>query len=493
MTSSLELQEAAIERLQAAVTDRRTENIRYRQNQLQSLHAALRTQARSICAALAKDTQATSAEVEAEFYLTMSAVKHFYESLDMKKELREEYQITTGVDNTTRRVGAGLAIIRPTTHTRFYSILTPLCAAIAAGNCVALELDDTLLNTDSELKRLFPKTLDHDTFCISKRIQDEALLESSLLVDQTSQASSRSMTNEIFSSTTTRAIAIVDRTADLEQAARAITAARFSFGGNSPYAPDLVLVNEFLKKDFFEACLRFASHAFAKQGSVVKKASTNASEQTRKVIKDAEAKGHISSFGSADFMFVDVSERTSPIANIKVSGRYLPIVACSGLIDAVFSQKTESPLLAGYFFAEPRTAKFLSQHLDCHITCINQIPTHLLVGPAAPIAHPASYYYRYSKDMFSVPRPQYVTTPPEPFSASARMLDGANPTSERAVRSLATAALAPTSQGKGFAIGFFEQGLLTGAAVVLTVVLPAVTYGTYIVGRKCFEYATRGR
>jgi acyl-CoA reductase-like NAD-dependent aldehyde dehydrogenase len=492
MTFASELQEAAIERLQAAVTDRRTENIRYRQNQLQSLHAALRTQAGSICAALAKDSNATSAEVEAEFYLTMSAVKFYYESLDMKKELREEYQVTTGVDNTTRRVGAGFAIIRPTTHTRFYSILTPLCAAIAAGNCVALELDDTLLNTDSELKRLLPKALDHDTFCISKRIRDEALLKSSLLVDQTSQASSRSMTNEIFSSTTTRAIAIVDRTADLEQVARVVTTARFSFGGNSPYAPDLVLVNEFVKKDFLEACMRFAIDAFAKQGSV-KKASTNASELTRKAIKDAEAKGHISSFGSADFMLVDVSERASPIANTKVSGRYLPIVACSSLVDAVFSQKTESPLLAGYFFAEPSTAKFLSQHLDCHITCINQIPTHLLFGPAAPIAHPASYYYRYSKDMFSVPRPQYITTSPELFSVSAKILDNMNHTSEKAMRSLATAPLAPTGQGKGFAIGFFEQGLLTGAAVALTVVVPAISYGTYVIGRKCFEYAAKRR
>lgn len=32
--------------------------------------------------------------------------------------------------------------------------------------------------------------------------------------------------------------------------------ARFGFGGRSSYAPDLVLVNEFIKKDFLEAVVR---------------------------------------------------------------------------------------------------------------------------------------------------------------------------------------------------------------------------------------------
>lgn len=51
-------------------------------------------------------------------------------------------------------------------------------------------------------------------------------------------------------------IAIVDRTANLEEAAEALLTARFSFNGTSPYAPDVVLVNEFVKKDFLNAVIR---------------------------------------------------------------------------------------------------------------------------------------------------------------------------------------------------------------------------------------------
>lgn len=131
----------AVERLRDSVTDGRTENIRYRQNQLQSLHAALRSEADALCGALAQDARASSAEVETEFYLTMDAVRHFYDALDFDAEHKQEYlPVTEGRDNATRRVGVGLVVIRPTTHTRLYSIVTPLAAAISAGNCVILEV-----------------------------------------------------------------------------------------------------------------------------------------------------------------------------------------------------------------------------------------------------------------------------------------------------------------------------------------------------------------
>jgi acyl-CoA reductase-like NAD-dependent aldehyde dehydrogenase len=133
-------QEEAIERLQMAVTDGRTENIRYRQNQLQGLHTALRNEAGAICSALAKDSQASNTEVETEYYLAMDAIRHWYDSLDFAEEHKKEYAVAEGKDNATRRLGVGLVIIRPTSHSRLYSIVSPLAAAISAGNCVALEV-----------------------------------------------------------------------------------------------------------------------------------------------------------------------------------------------------------------------------------------------------------------------------------------------------------------------------------------------------------------
>lgn len=133
-------QDIAIERLQLAATDRRADNVRYRQDQLQSLHQALREAAASIVSALLTDTKSSNAEADTQYYLAMEAVRHSYESIHFDEELAKEYSIVHGKDHTERRLGVGMVIIRPTNHTRFYSIITPLAAAIAAGNCVILEV-----------------------------------------------------------------------------------------------------------------------------------------------------------------------------------------------------------------------------------------------------------------------------------------------------------------------------------------------------------------
>jgi acyl-CoA reductase-like NAD-dependent aldehyde dehydrogenase len=62
-----------------------------------------------------------------------------------------------------------------------------------------------------------------------------------------------------------RVVAVVDRTADFSQAAKHLIRARFSFKGESPYAPDVVLVNEFCMKDFCNAALQEASRWLSSQ------------------------------------------------------------------------------------------------------------------------------------------------------------------------------------------------------------------------------------
>ncbi|KAI0023546.1 Aldehyde/histidinol dehydrogenase [Xylariomycetidae sp. FL0641] len=484
--------ESAVERLQMAAADGRTENVRYRQNELQSLHKALRSNAVAICGALAQDTKAASAEVETEFYLAMDAVRHFYESLDFDASLKHEYSVTHGKDFASRRVGVGMVVIRPTSHTRFYSIISPLAAAIAAGNCLVLELQDTLLQVDSVLRNVLTSALDVDTFCITKTITDSSVLESAVLVDQMSTTASKSSTNQLLSASTSRTVAIVDRTADLQAAAKAITTARFSFGGTSPYAPDLVLVNEYVKKDFFEACSKYATLAFARD-SGIKKVSGNQSEESRRAVKEAEDKRQATSFGSSEFKLVDIHDKNTPLLNMKISGRYLPIATCSGLVDAVFEQQFEVPLLAGYFFADAGSAKYMAQHLPCHISCLNQIPIQLLVGPAAPIAHDPDFNYRYSKEMFSAARPQYVERPSNAFAHAEKLLEGAKGVSTSSIRAMAVKPLKPTGQPSNWGIGFFEQGILIGLGLALTVVFPVIGYTTWITGRKGVQLAMKWR
>jgi hypothetical protein len=167
------------------------------------------------------------------------------------------------------------------------------------------QLEDTLLNLDAGLKEALPDALDNDTFCISNKILQDQDLVSCILVDQTGKHTSAA---QLVSSLEARAIAIVDRTADIDAAAKSIVTARFSFQGMSPYAPDLVIVNEFVIKDFFQACTRYASQSFASHPAAAR-SPQHPSRVAQKAIKDAEEKGQLSCFGSSNFMLVDISDR----------------------------------------------------------------------------------------------------------------------------------------------------------------------------------------
>lgn len=69
--------------------------------------------------------------------------------------------------------------------------------------------------------------------------------------------------NAIISSSLAGTVVVVDRSANLAKAADALVVAKSSFGGNSPYAPGIVLVNEFVKNAFLaalvEASLKFTT------------------------------------------------------------------------------------------------------------------------------------------------------------------------------------------------------------------------------------------
>jgi acyl-CoA reductase-like NAD-dependent aldehyde dehydrogenase len=101
----------------------------------------------------------------------------------------------------------------------------------------------------------------------------------------------------------------VDRTADIDHAAKAIVTARFKFQGASPYSPDLVIVNEFVKDEFFATCSKYASQMFV-SGGKAKRSRSNAEAETRKSFEDAVTKGQLSTFGFADCILADVTDRS---------------------------------------------------------------------------------------------------------------------------------------------------------------------------------------
>lgn len=109
------------------------------------------------------------------------------------------------------------------------------------------------------LRQFLPEALDHDTFAITAQRPDSSFMSETLVVAQTGPDTP----SGLVSPATCRTVAIVDRTANIREAAPALVAARFALGGRSTYAPDVVLVNEFVMKPFVEAVIQHASRYLA--------------------------------------------------------------------------------------------------------------------------------------------------------------------------------------------------------------------------------------
>lgn len=126
--------------------------------------------------------------------------------------------------------------------------------------------------------------------------------------------------------------------------------------------------------------------------------------------------------------------------------------------------------LSAYFFADSRSSKFLSERITSQVSYINQLPTQLLYGPASPTSYIHQLHPRYTPEMFSQPRPQIIELAPEV--------------------KIQKAFLPPIKQRPGFAVGFFEQGILIGLGITLCVVIPTVSYGIYWMGRTACKYVS---
>lgn len=135
-------------RIIAASVDGRAHNTRYRQTQFQRFHAALLVNASALKDAIRADTGVTSAEAEVEYLVALFEVRKHYEAVSLEKDLDEEYSVAKGKDALERRVPVGIVFIAPNeTHSSFFSVVSPLSAALAAGNCVVVEVSTNTQDT----------------------------------------------------------------------------------------------------------------------------------------------------------------------------------------------------------------------------------------------------------------------------------------------------------------------------------------------------------
>ncbi|EUC40586.1 hypothetical protein COCMIDRAFT_30502 [Bipolaris oryzae ATCC 44560] len=479
MSSSPITPEAALEILQATALTARCHNAFFRQKQLKSLHDALRNSSDAIRNAIKQDTHVSDEEATTEVAVVLDLVKEHYASIDVTKELEAEYRITNGKDASNRRVPWGVAYIEPQkSHTPFFSVLSPLSAAVAAGTCVALKLENNLRALPSLLRKLLTEALESDTFLIISSSPPADSLSTYLQVLQETQVAQPTYSQHV--SPQGKVIAIVDRTADLATAASHLVTARFAFGGTSPYAPDIILVNEFIKKEFLEHVLQLSFRYLVGSGSLANGSSNPGSNQkSSSSSRISTAFSTLSSSKSWDLTTISSGDNGAVVELSNLSSlppkSTQPIFAVSAITSLEHAislvEQDVSPnetLLASYHFGANATAKYLSQFVPAAVSFANSVPFSLLLGPAAPEPSsqiPFDVEKRYTVEHFSRLAPAYVSVPGSQRSLLKVLSgkEGAKVASE--MLGQATKEIKEAKRKESIAIGYFEQGIFVGLGV----------------------------
>ncbi|KAL3471862.1 aldehyde dehydrogenase PutA [Aspergillus californicus] len=473
-------------RLIAAEIDGRAQNIRYRQTQFHRLQSVLVQHIDKIKSAIRTDSGNATEEVQAEICYALKELRTHYLSLNLEEDLEREYRVANGKDNEDATRGTGIVYVIPGTHTMFFSAISALTAAVAAGNCVIIELTKNTMSLPPLLRQILSQALDADTFAISEERPDAAFLEKVLVVAQTSIASLPAQS--LVSPATARTVAVVDRTADIQDAAKALVTARFAFGGRSTYSPDVVLVQEFAMKSFVEAIIHHSSKYLSgpageeRQKAVNPRRSSPGLSILDLAHKDPSARVLVSGSG---WGIVEVHDRASPLLQKKVEEKVLVLHPVTSLDDAIdYSASIGiATIAATYAFADARSAKYLTQFIDAHVSYINHVPVEMLIGPALPLTPPSNRSHsrdtRYPTALFQLPRPQFVSQSSN-AAIVRKFLDRSGSPEAIAAWREAVAPLPGTGQRAGHSIGFFERGMITGGIITLSLFVATVsTLGYY--------------
>lgn len=321
------------------------------------------------------------------------------------------------------------------------------------------QLENNLRTLTRVLRDTLKTALHPDTFAIaSSPIRDTAILNSAIHIDQNSSDDSPKA-NILASPARSRAFAVVDRTSDIKTAARELVAARFAFGGSSPYAPDLVLVNEFVKQDFLQAVVdetRTLTSAARIYGDTKSKpSSASRVSSALEALKKADSSLN-TIIQEPNAVILELPTRSPELLQLKTDAPILAVHTIKSLDDAIdfISSAENAPALAAYHFGNPQVGKYLAQFVDARVSFVNQIPRELLVGPAHPASYPVDPSTKYTVDMFTLARPAFSQSTAT-SSEIAGLLAAANGSAAQKFLEQALSPLEAMKRKPGGGVGMF--------------------------------------
>lgn len=170
------------------------------------------------------------------------------------------------------------------------------------------QLPIDLTHSTSVTRQCLIESLDRTAFVITNTRPPSALLTRCLIVDQTGSMSPLMGKRVLRSQPQSWTVAIVDRTANLKLAAKEVLCSRTFFSGKGSYAPNCIIVNEFVEHNFIGLLCEEASMADnyhgPEKGHGAAPISHTASE------RNSDTKGQTVLLNAQGFRLIKICERS---------------------------------------------------------------------------------------------------------------------------------------------------------------------------------------
>ena len=279
----------------------------------------------------------------------------------------------------------------------FHLALTPVIAAIAAGNTVMLKPSEISANTSAVLSELIASTFgEHEIAVVEGGVEtaqyllskpyDHIFFTGSPEVGRLVMASAAENLASVTLELGGKSPVIVDETADLQDAAEKIAWGKFMNAGQTCIAPDYVLVHEQLQSQFVEALAVSFKRYLTDESSYVRIISDKHYSRLTGLLQDAVERGaHIKMPGEsrpADrFIPPAILTGVGPDFSVmqeEIFGPLLPVIPVAGREEAVtFVNERPKPLMMYIFATDKKAIKELTDLTTAGSTCVNDVLVHL--------------------------------------------------------------------------------------------------------------------
>ncbi len=375
----------------------KTKNLFFRKEMLRTLQEGISLYEREFYEALEQDL----GKCEIEAYLTeiqmiqneiAHALKHLNRYMRPKKVRTPLSQMVA--KSTVYREPFGVVLILAPWNYPFQLAMAPLVGAIVGGNCAVVKVSKTSLHVSKVIKKMIDTCFEKEyIFCpeldcsydeILSPTYDFIFFTGSETVGKKIMAEAAKNVTPIVLELGGKSPCLVDKSANLEFAARRIVWGKYLNAGQTCVAPDYVFVEDSVKDVLLQEIKKQIKIMYPNPMTDVDypKIITQAHfDRLNKLIIDAkdvfggETNRELQRIAPTVF---DKVTFTDPIMQEEIFGPILPILSFHTLEEAfILLKKRKRPLACYYFTENKKNANALIQSLEFGGGCINDVIMHL--------------------------------------------------------------------------------------------------------------------